>query len=119
MDLQTLKKNIKKGVYKKVIDFCDDLQLIWDNCKKYNSDGSDIFNSAVIMEKLSNKLIKEAFLDIPENSKLKVGCTSKVGKKSKRVNHNFSEEYHPSEPSETKSVKSKKNKSIATSSQDE
>jgi transcriptional activator SPT7 len=40
MDLSTLKKNLKKCVYKKRKEFISDLFLIWENCKNYNIDGS-------------------------------------------------------------------------------
>ncbi len=58
MDLSTLKKNLKKGHYKKISEFIEDLFLIWENCKTYNLEESDIYNNAVSLEEISVKLIK-------------------------------------------------------------
>ncbi len=58
MDLSTLKKNLKKGNYKKISDFIEDLFQIWENCKTYNLEESDIYNNAVSLEEISVKLIK-------------------------------------------------------------
>ena len=52
MDLGTVKKSIKIGKYKKVEECLDDLQLIWDNCKLYNSEGCWIYELAVQLEHL-------------------------------------------------------------------
>ena len=40
MDLDTVKKNLKNNKYKLVEDVLNDMQLIWDNCKTYNAEGS-------------------------------------------------------------------------------
>lgn len=40
MDLSTVKKNLKSNKYKFVEEVLHDLQLIWDNCKLYNAEGS-------------------------------------------------------------------------------
>jgi hypothetical protein len=40
MDLSTVKKNLKDEKYSTLIEFFDDLQLTWDNCKKYNLEES-------------------------------------------------------------------------------
>jgi hypothetical protein len=40
MDLGTVLKNLDDGQYLKVSNALDDIQLIWDNCKKYNQEGS-------------------------------------------------------------------------------
>lgn len=36
MDLGTIKKNLKSHHYASVQDFIEDIQLVWDNCKKFN-----------------------------------------------------------------------------------
>ncbi|KAN0062669.1 Transcriptional activator spt7 [Thecaphora frezii] len=38
MDLGTMQKKVKTGQYKSKKQFAHDLDLIWDNCLKYNSD---------------------------------------------------------------------------------
>ena len=42
MDLGTVKKYIKANKYKYLEEILNDLQLIWDNCKLYNTEGSVI-----------------------------------------------------------------------------
>ena len=34
-----------------VVDFHDDLDRVWQNCKQYNQDESDIFKFAVDLQK--------------------------------------------------------------------
>lgn len=60
MDLRTVRKNLAKGKFKKFEDFFRDLQLIWDNCKTYNIQGSDIYKMAESMEKVSRKCANKA-----------------------------------------------------------
>lgn len=36
MDLSTVARKFKEDRYLYIEDVLDDLQLIWDNCKKYN-----------------------------------------------------------------------------------
>lgn len=40
MDISTIKNAMNKEVYKTAQDVLDDIQLIWDNCKLYNVEGS-------------------------------------------------------------------------------
>lgn len=58
MDLGTVKKNFKNMKYKYTEEVLNDLQLIWDNCKLYNSEGSWIFKKADKLEKYMRKMIK-------------------------------------------------------------
>jgi len=58
MDLGTVKKNIKGAKYKYIEEALGDIQLIWDNCKTYNAEGSWIWKQADKLEKYSKKLIK-------------------------------------------------------------
>ena len=44
MDLGTIKRNLKANKYKYVEELLDHIQLIWDNCKSYNKEGSVLFN---------------------------------------------------------------------------
>ena len=55
MDLQTARKQLTKGKYRRYEEFFRDLQLIWDNCKQYNIQGSDIYEQAEYMEKVTKK----------------------------------------------------------------
>ena len=40
MDLGTIRKNLKANKYKNIEDMLADVQLVWDNCKEYNAEGS-------------------------------------------------------------------------------
>lgn len=40
IDLGTIKKKLTMNRYQFVEEVLDDIQLIWDNCKTYNSAGS-------------------------------------------------------------------------------
>jgi len=40
MDLGTVKSKLSGSGYETIEDFLDDIQLIWDNCKVYNAQGS-------------------------------------------------------------------------------
>lgn len=61
MDLSTVEKNLNYNTYITVLDALDDLQLIWDNCKSYNYEGSDIYDQATTLEKLTEKLVKNYY----------------------------------------------------------
>lgn len=43
MDLGTIKKKFKESKYRYVEEILNDIQLIWDNCKSFNAEGSVIF----------------------------------------------------------------------------
>lgn len=59
MDLSTIKKKLKANKYRKNQDFLEDLQLIWDNCQRYNQENSQIFRAALKMEKVSRRILKK------------------------------------------------------------
>ena len=40
MDLSTANNNLKNGKYKYIEECLNDIQLIWDNCKHFNAEGS-------------------------------------------------------------------------------
>lgn len=40
MDLNTARRNLTKNLYDNLEDVLDDIQLIWNNCKLYNEQGS-------------------------------------------------------------------------------
>ena len=52
MDLGTIRQKLNKGEYKKVQEFARDMRLVWDNCKLYNQDGSDLY---LVADELSKK----------------------------------------------------------------
>jgi len=63
MDLSQVKKNIENGKYSTINEAADDIRLIWDNCKRYNADGSDFYvlaqNFSKRFEDKFSKLVKE------------------------------------------------------------
>jgi len=58
MDLGTAKKNLKANKYKFVEEVVVDVNLVWENCKTYNAQGSWIWKLADKLEKLTKKLVK-------------------------------------------------------------
>ncbi|EAR97217.2 bromodomain protein (macronuclear) [Tetrahymena thermophila SB210] len=76
MDLSTVKNKINTQSYDTIEDFLDDIQLIWDNCKLYNAQGSWIWKLADKLDKYYKKLIKN-YLPM-------VQVQQTVGKKEKK-----------------------------------
>ena len=50
IDLQTIGDKIDRGLYITMNMMCADLQLMLDNCKTYNDEGSYFYNAAVALE---------------------------------------------------------------------
>lgn len=44
MDLGTIDTKLKDDRYETVEEVLDDIQLVWDNCKTYNSQNTVILN---------------------------------------------------------------------------
>jgi hypothetical protein len=59
MDFDSLKKNLLAGKFNTYEEYLFDLQLIWDNCKLYNRQGSDIFKLCERMEKMARREIQK------------------------------------------------------------
>ena len=43
--MKTINKRIKGNIYKTIEDFAQDIRLMFNNCRQYNEDGSDIGKS--------------------------------------------------------------------------
>lgn len=56
MDLTTFKQNLPS--YSKLEDALHDLRLIWSNCKKFNAEGSEIYNAAEQLSNLTEGMIE-------------------------------------------------------------
>jgi len=69
MDLKTIEYKLNNYEYNDEINFIYDLQLIWDNCKKYNMEGSLIFQQAEEMERKCDTYLREYF-QLPKKSKI-------------------------------------------------
>ena len=55
MDFGTLKKNLLAGKFSTYEEFLQEIQLIWDNCKLYNMQGSEIYRLCERMEKMARR----------------------------------------------------------------
>ena len=67
MDLGTCKNKLLNGEYKIFQEFIDDVNLIWENCRTYNLQGSQIVKKANALDKKIRQLIDKQF----KNSKAK------------------------------------------------
>lgn len=67
MDLSTVESKINEKKYKSIEETLIDLQLIWDNCKSFNMEESEIYKSAEAMQKRMLNIIKEHNIDYKTN----------------------------------------------------
>ena len=61
MDLSTVFENLKDGFYKTPRQCLDDIQLVWDNCKLYNVEYSEIYKIACNFEEELRILVDNSF----------------------------------------------------------
>ena len=59
MDLSTCKKKLKAGKYFTFDRFKEDLSRIWENCRIFNQEGSEIVAKANAMDEHQKKYLKE------------------------------------------------------------
>ena len=65
MDMHTVDQNIKNSRYKSVDAFMADVKLMFNNCRTYNEEGSDIYNDANTLETVLTNKYKELGLYVP------------------------------------------------------
>ena len=65
MDMRTIDQNIKNNRYKSVDAFMTDVKLMFNNCRTYNEEGSDIYNDANTLETVLSNKYKELGLYVP------------------------------------------------------
>ena len=65
MDMRTIDLNIKNNRYKSVDSFMTDVKLMFNNCRTYNEEGSDIYNDANTLETVLSNKYKELGLYVP------------------------------------------------------
>lgn len=58
MDLGTIKRKMQHNAYASAKQFCDDMNLIWGNCYRYNGEHHDISKCAKELETGFNQYIK-------------------------------------------------------------
>ncbi|GAB9469215.1 hypothetical protein Gpo141_00006499 [Globisporangium polare] len=64
MDLGTIRNKLAKNEYKKAAEFARDVRLVWDNCKLYNQDGSELYDIADGLSKRFEDRVKAMKLDV-------------------------------------------------------
>ncbi|KAF6263936.1 hypothetical protein COO60DRAFT_1457906 [Scenedesmus sp. NREL 46B-D3] len=60
MDFKTAREEVRAGAYASMDEWRADMQLIWDNCRKYNGDNHNITRSAEKMEAFMERRMEEA-----------------------------------------------------------
>jgi hypothetical protein len=62
MDISTIKKKLENNRYNIIQEVVDDFQLIWDNCRIYNQEGSDFYNYANNMENFCKNIFEKNYI---------------------------------------------------------
>eukprot|EP01056_Protomagalhaensia_sp_Gyna25_P004470 Protomagalhaensia_sp_Gyna_25__4469@NODE_409_length_3527_cov_145_545298_g315_i0_p2_GENE_NODE_409_length_3527_cov_145_545298_g315_i0NODE_409_length_3527_cov_145_545298_g315_i0_p2_ORF_typecomplete_len335_score60_77Bromodomain/PF00439_25/4e25_NODE_409_length_3527_cov_145_545298_g315_i014502454 len=96
MDLQTVGRRLRDGQYGEplVRQFTNDLQLIWNNCRLYNDEKTEIYAMADRMESYMTELIKEMLptevhdsLQLDSNTQRTAGSASQSGQTAAESRH--------------------------------
>lgn len=56
MDLKTVSNKLKSRIYKSVVEFWHDIDLIWTNCRTFNAEEAEAYELANEMEQLASTL---------------------------------------------------------------
>jgi hypothetical protein len=56
MDLTTIKLKLEGGNYGNIDEFIEDVNLVWDNAMKFNHEGSEIYEHAMTLKNLFQKI---------------------------------------------------------------
>lgn len=59
IDMNTIEQNIKTDRYGTMDDIVGDFRLMFLNCRKYNEEGSMIFEDSTVLERALNEKLKE------------------------------------------------------------
>lgn len=59
IDMTSIENNIKNDKYGTLDDVVGDFRLMFANCRKYNEEGSNIFEDANVLERALNEKLKE------------------------------------------------------------
>ena len=71
VDLTSVRAKIYEGEYAGVGNFEFDMRKLFDNCKKFNDPNSGIYENAIVLEDLFQKLFRPVNKTFGENKKLK------------------------------------------------
>ena len=59
IDLATIEQKLENNLYLKFTDFVDDLKLMFNNCRAYNSETTTYYKNANKLEKFMNNKLKD------------------------------------------------------------
>ena len=92
MDLGTVERNLRNGVYANPSQFASDIRKIWNNSFLYNAKGSDIYHMTVSMSNYFEKLFSE--VESNSGTETYIELHKKVEKLTKEI-----KELHTKNPS--------------------
>ena len=93
MDLGTVERNLRNGVYATPSQFSSDVRKIWNNSFLYNAKGSDIYHMTISMSNYFEKLFSEVEINTG-SSETYIELHKKVEKLTKEI-----KELHTKTPS--------------------
>lgn len=84
MNLDKVRQNVQQGLYEapNEAQFFTDIQLVWDNCKQFNAEGSDIYLRADECEAKFKTIVKEVWgAPVPKPSAgVSITTNGKIGR---------------------------------------
>lgn len=101
MDLSTVEKNLRNGLYSNPSQFASDMRKIWNNSFLYNAKGSEIYQMTVSMSNYFEKLYSE--IEGSTGNETYIELHKKVEKLTKEI-----KELHTKNPS----INSKQHKNV-------
>uniref|UniRef100_A0A1I8A3V5 Bromo domain-containing protein n=1 Tax=Steinernema glaseri TaxID=37863 RepID=A0A1I8A3V5_9BILA len=60
MDLNRIKRKIREGRYQNISGITSDIRLLATNARKYNADGSELYNDSIMLEEVWRKIVELA-----------------------------------------------------------
>ena len=90
MDLGTIKERLvntktKPRYYNTLFQVAEDVRLVWNNCKRYNADGSDFYKLAESLQKKWDEKYTKLLQDVTKNSSSTTKTTSTTTSESNKV----------------------------------
>jgi len=76
MDMKTIDEKVKRNAYANVEEFLADAKLMFNNCRRYNEEGSDIYEDANALEKILMAKVREMSLTHPTLVKKPAGMAA-------------------------------------------
>ncbi|EHA50866.1 hypothetical protein MCOR02_008186 [Pyricularia oryzae] len=73
--MKQIETRIKKEEYSNLSDLKSDIELLCNNCRQYNEDGSILYSDANIIEKFFNERLEAELSSHPELQELEVGSS--------------------------------------------